>query len=89
MKKLFVALTLMLVALNANACSICGCGGGNLYLGLYPNFDTKFIGVRYTYGDYRTLLKTQTLNSRSYWPHPEEKRFAAIDMLSTATVHQL
>ena len=57
MKKLFVAITIMLVALNANACSICGCGGGNLYLGLYPSFDTKFMGVRYTYGDYRTVLK--------------------------------
>jgi len=57
MKKLFVAITILLLALNANACSICGCGGGNLYLGLYPSFDTKFIGVRYTYGDYRTILK--------------------------------
>jgi hypothetical protein len=52
-----MAIAILLLAFNANACSICGCGGGNLYLGLYPNFDTKFIGVRYTYGDYRTVLK--------------------------------
>lgn len=57
MKKMIMAITILFVALNANACSICGAGIGNLYLGLYPSFDTKFIGLRYTYSDYRTLLK--------------------------------
>lgn len=57
MKKFFVAITILLLAYNANACSICGCGGGNLYLGMYPSFDTKFIGIRYNYSDYKTILK--------------------------------
>ncbi len=57
MKKIFMAITILLLAYNANACSICGCGGGNLYLGMYPNFDSKFIGVRYNFSDYKTVLK--------------------------------
>ena len=57
MKNIFMAITILLLAYNANACSICGCGGGNLYLGMYPKFDSKFIGVRYNFSDYKTVLK--------------------------------
>ena len=57
MKKIFVAVTLLLLASNSNACSICGCGGGNLYIGMYPIFDSKFIGIRYNYSDYKTVLQ--------------------------------
>jgi len=57
MKKIFLAITILLLAYKANACSICGCGGGNLYLGMYPNFNSKFFGVRYNFSDYKTVLK--------------------------------
>jgi hypothetical protein len=57
MKRFFVALAIVLFALTANACTICGCGAGNLYLGLYPSFDTKFVGIRYGHSDYSTILK--------------------------------
>jgi hypothetical protein len=68
MKKFFVAVTVLLLANNSFACSICGCGGGNLYLGLYPNFDSKFIGVRHTYSDYKTILKNDhtQFNNNTY-----------------------
>ncbi len=69
-----MAVTILLSAISADACSICGCGGGNLYLGMYPNFDTKFIGVRYSYSDYRTVLKNEnsqysnnTYNAYEIW----------------------
>lgn len=47
------------------ACEICGCGVGNFYLGLLPNFKSKFFGVRYQYMHYHTELandKTQFSN---------------------------
>ena len=56
MKKLFIAAIFLLAASNDYACSICGCGGGNFYMGLIPNFKSKFIGVRYSYAEYHTKL---------------------------------
>jgi len=38
------------------ACDICGCGGGNFYMGLLPSFKNKFIGIRYHYMQYHTQL---------------------------------
>ncbi len=74
MKKVFMAITILLLAYNANACSICGCGGGNLYLGMYPSFDSKFIGIRHSHSDYKTILKndnsqysSNTYNAYEIW----------------------
>ncbi len=41
---------------NAYSCDICGCGGGNFYMGLLPNFNNKFIGIRYHYIQFYTKL---------------------------------
>lgn len=41
----------------SNACEICGCGVGNFYMGLLPNFESKFIGLRYQYMKYHTQIK--------------------------------
>ena len=74
MKKVFMAITILLLAYNANACSICGCGGGNLYLGMYPNFDSKFFGIRYNHSSYKTILQNDntqfsnnTYNTYEIW----------------------
>lgn len=56
MKKYFIATILLIVASSSYACSICGCGGGNVYMGLYPNFKSKFIGIRHNYSEYHTSL---------------------------------
>lgn len=45
------------IAFMASACDICGCGVGNFYMGLLPNFENKFIGVRYQYMSYKTVMK--------------------------------
>lgn len=65
MKIFFMAITFMSIAIYSNACSICGCGGGNLFLGIYPSFKSKFIGVRYNYSEYNTVLS----NDRSQFSH--------------------
>lgn len=57
MKKLFFGIILIFTASASFACDICGCGGGNFYLGLLPGFRSKFIGVRYHYMNYNTVLK--------------------------------
>jgi hypothetical protein len=64
MKKIFVVV-LLCTTINSFACSICGCGSGNLYMGLFPSFKSKFIGIRYNYSEYHTHL----LNSPAQYSH--------------------
>jgi len=47
---------LFFIVLQTFACDICGCGGGNFYLGLLPQFKNKFIGLRYHYAQFHTVL---------------------------------
>ncbi|MEP7317589.1 MAG: hypothetical protein ABI921_02575 [Panacibacter sp.] len=56
MKKIFVLSVLLFFCAQSYACPICGCGVGNFYMGLLPNFQSKFIGVRYQYLHYHTQL---------------------------------
>lgn len=65
MKKYFIAAILLIAVSNAYACSICGCGGGNLYMGLYPNFKSHFFGLRHNYSEFHTSL----LNSPDQFSH--------------------
>jgi len=56
MKKTIIAIICTIVVLQSNACPFCGCGGGNLYMGLMPDFSKGFVGVRYHYSQYHTTL---------------------------------
>ncbi len=38
------------------SCPICGCGGGNVYLGMLPDFKYQFIGLRFHTTQYHTQL---------------------------------
>ena len=57
MKKIFVLGIILFASVQSFACPICGCGVGNFYLGLLPNFKNHFVGVRYQYMQYHTQLK--------------------------------
>ena len=40
------------------ACDICGCSSGNYFLGPSPQFNKFFIGTRYSFRSFNTVLKT-------------------------------
>jgi hypothetical protein len=56
-KKISVCIGLALIfSFAVKACPICGCGNGNLYMGLMPDFKYHFVGFRYHYTQYHTQL---------------------------------
>lgn len=53
MKKIFIIGILILSGSGTMACDICGCGVGNNYIGILPDFTKHILGLRYRYN---TLL---------------------------------
>ncbi len=68
MRRAFVLLSCLFIIMQSNACPFCGCGGGNLYMGLLPDFQHQFFGVRYNYSEYHTVLANDTSqHSKNYY----------------------
>ncbi len=76
MKKTLVLFLVFLlgICLAGMSCPICGCGGGNVYMGLLPDFKYQFIGLRFHTTQYHTQLindpsqfSTNTYNTVELW----------------------
>jgi len=70
MKKVFIALFILIIGPASNACDICGCGVGNFNPYMFPHLAQKFISVGYNYRYYRTYahddLGNETMNREYY-----------------------
>jgi hypothetical protein len=56
MKKILLFFLVIFFASGSIACPICGCGGSNIYMGLFPDFRRGFMGIRYNHAQYHTTL---------------------------------
>jgi len=56
-KKITTVLVVFIISITAaRACDICGCGVGSYYLGILPEYNKRFAGLRYQYKTLRTHL---------------------------------
>jgi len=68
MKKIFLLIFITLISATSFACPFCGCGVGNFYMGLLPDFKSKFFGIRYQYLPYQThIAGDETQFSKDYY----------------------
>lgn len=57
-KKIMMA-AIFLSPLSVLACDICGCGVGSYYIGILPEYNKRFIGLRYQHKNLQTHLGPQ------------------------------
>ncbi len=56
MKKSIIIIIITLSAFVAQACDICGCGVGSYYIGILPEYNKRFAGLRYQHKSIQTHL---------------------------------
>lgn len=54
-----IILAILLSPLSLMACDICGCGVGSYYIGILPEYNKRFIGLRYQHKQLQTHLGAQ------------------------------
>lgn len=54
--KLSILCSLLLLTFSSKACDICGCGVGSYYMGILPEFNKRFVGLRYQYNSLQSHL---------------------------------
>lgn len=55
-KSIISFIVLSFICSAVQACDICGCGVGSYYIGILPEYNKRFMGIRYQYKTLRTHL---------------------------------
>jgi hypothetical protein len=58
MKRIILFVLLIFSIHETFACDICGCSSGNYFIGPFPQFNKHFVGIRYSFRTFNTVLKS-------------------------------
>lgn len=56
MKKIFLLMIAVLFTVSLQACDVCGCALGGGYMGLLPDFDRNFVGLRWSQAKFNAYM---------------------------------
>ena len=96
-KILFIILIVLFAGTEkSEACDICGCGVGNIYIGIMPQFNKRFVGLRYHFNKFNTrLIDDPTQYSKDFYQTVElwsgwniGKRFQLLTLIPFNFNHQ-
>jgi hypothetical protein len=72
MKKIFVSIIFLISFQAAFACEICGCSSGNYFIGPFPQFHKHFVGIRYSFRKFNTVMESdKTQFSKDFYQTTE------------------
>ncbi|RZL48017.1 MAG: transporter [Pedobacter sp.] len=57
--KLIITIAVIGLTITSKACDICGCGVGSYYIGILPEYNKRFMGLRYQHKTLQTHLGPQ------------------------------
>ena len=97
MKKYILITAFFLFTNKTMACDICGCGVGNYYIGLLPQFSKSFVGLRYQFSSFHTIITGNTsqyskelFNTIEVWGGFNiGKRWQVITIVPINIIHQI
>jgi hypothetical protein len=58
MKKFVLFILFSITIQQSYSCDICGCSSGNYFIGPFPQFNKHFVGMRYSFQNFNTVLNT-------------------------------
>jgi hypothetical protein len=72
MKKIIFTSIFIFLLQASFACDICGCSSGNYFVGPFPWFHKHFVGIRYTFRSFHSILKNdETQFSKDFYQTAE------------------
>ncbi len=58
MKKVFLSILISFTVYPSFSCDLCGSSSGNYFIGPFPQFNKHFIGMRYSFRSFNTVLNS-------------------------------